>query len=53
MRRLECRQRILAMFEFTMWHASFLDFLISLRHCTVIGKQLFISNERKKTGFAE
>ena len=37
-----------AMFEFTTWRASFLDFLISLRHYTVIGKQLFISNDRNR-----
>jgi hypothetical protein len=33
------------MFEFTTWHASFADFFIKLRHYTVIGKQLFISND--------
>jgi hypothetical protein len=36
------------MFEFTTWHAGFVDFLISLRHYTVIGNQLFISNDRNK-----
>jgi hypothetical protein len=36
------------MFEFTTWHAGFLDFLISLRHNTVIGKQLFISDDRNR-----
>ncbi len=36
------------MFEFTTWRASFLDFLISLRHYTVIGNQLFISNDRNR-----
>jgi hypothetical protein len=36
------------MFEFTTWHASFLDFLTSLRHYTVIGNQLFISNDRNR-----
>jgi hypothetical protein len=36
------------MFELTTWHASFLDFLISLRHYTVIGNQFFISNDRNR-----
>jgi len=36
------------MFEFTTWHVSFLDFLISLRHQTAIGNQLFISNDRNR-----
>jgi hypothetical protein len=36
------------MFEFTMWHASFPDFFISLRHYTVIGKQLLLSNDRNR-----
>jgi hypothetical protein len=36
------------MFEFTTWHASFPDFFISLRHYTVIGKQLLLSNDRNK-----
>jgi hypothetical protein len=33
------------MFEFTTWHSSFADFFIKLRHYTVIGKQLLISND--------
>jgi hypothetical protein len=36
------------MFEFTTWHASFLDFLIGLRHYTVIGKHLLLSNDRNR-----
>jgi hypothetical protein len=36
------------MFEFTTWHASLLDFFISLRHYTVIGKQLLLSNDRNR-----
>jgi hypothetical protein len=36
------------MFEFTTLHASFQDFFISLRHNTVIGKQLLHSNNRNK-----
>jgi hypothetical protein len=36
------------MFEFTTWHASFPDFFISLRHYTVIGKQLLLSNDRNR-----
>ncbi len=36
------------MSEFTMWHASFPDFFISLRHYTVIGKQLLLSNDRNR-----
>ncbi len=36
------------MFEFTSWHASFADFFIKLRHYTVIGKQLFIANDRNR-----
>ncbi len=38
----------IAMFEFTTWHASFPDFFISLRHYTVIGKQLLLSNDRNR-----
>jgi hypothetical protein len=34
------------MFEFSTWHASFPDFFISLRHNTVIEKQLLLSNDR-------
>jgi hypothetical protein len=34
------------MFEFTTWHESFPDFFINLRHYTVIGKQLLLSNDR-------
>ncbi len=34
------------MFQFTTCHESFPDFLISLRHYTVIGKQLLLSNDR-------
>jgi hypothetical protein len=40
----------IAMFEFTMWHASFKDFL-KFRSYTVIGKQLLFAN--KETGFAD
>jgi hypothetical protein len=36
------------MFEFTTWHASFPDFFISLRHYTVIRKQLLLSNDRNR-----
>jgi hypothetical protein len=36
------------MFEFTTWHACFPDFFISLRHYTVIGKQLLLSNDRNR-----
>jgi hypothetical protein len=36
------------MFEFTSWHASFPDLFISLRHYTVIGKQLLLSNDRNR-----
>jgi hypothetical protein len=36
------------MFEFTTWHASFPDFLISLWHYTVIGKHFLISNGRNR-----
>ncbi len=36
------------MFEFTTWHASFPVFLISVRHYTVIGKRLLISNGRNR-----
>ncbi len=36
------------MFEFTTWHASFPDFFISLRHDTVIGNQLLLSNDRNR-----
>jgi hypothetical protein len=36
------------MFELTTWHASFADFFLKLRHYTVIGKQLFISNDRNR-----
>ncbi|MFN9904987.1 MAG: hypothetical protein ACK56F_02525, partial [bacterium] len=35
------------MFQFTTWHASFLDFFIKLRRNTVTGKQVLISNDRK------
>jgi hypothetical protein len=38
----------IAMFEFTTWNASFPDFFISLRHYTVIGKQLLLSNDRNR-----
>ncbi len=38
----------IAMFELATWQASFLDFFISLRHYTVIGKQLLISNDRNR-----
>ncbi len=31
-----------------MWHASFPDFLIRFQHYTVIGNQLFISNDRNR-----
>jgi hypothetical protein len=31
-----------------MWHASFPDFFISLRHYTVIGKLLLLSNDRNR-----
>jgi hypothetical protein len=41
------------MFEFITRHASFLDFLISLQHYTVIGKQLFISNDRNRVCWAD
>ncbi len=47
MRRLECRQRT----NSDVWiHqvSSFADFFIKLRHYTVIGKQLFISNDRNR-----
>ncbi len=37
-----------AMFEFSTWHASFVDFFKRLRHYTVIGNQLFISNNRNR-----
>jgi hypothetical protein len=40
------------MFEFTTWHASFPDFFISLRHYTVIGKQLLLSNDRNRVPWA-
>ncbi len=36
----------IAIFQFTTWHTSFPDFFISLRHYTVIGKQLLLSNDR-------
>ncbi len=36
------------MFEFTTWHSSFADFFIKLWHYTVIGKQLFILNDRNR-----
>jgi hypothetical protein len=36
------------MFEFTTWHAIFPDFFISLRHYTVIGNQLLLSNYRNR-----
>jgi hypothetical protein len=36
------------MFEFTTWHASFPDFFVSLRHYTVIGKQLLLSTDRNR-----
>jgi hypothetical protein len=36
------------MFEFNTWHAGFPDFFISLRHYTVIGKQLLLSNDRSR-----
>jgi hypothetical protein len=36
------------MFEFTTWHASFPDFCKSLRHYTVIGKKLLLSNDRNR-----
>ncbi len=36
------------MFEFTTWHASFPDFFISLRHYTVTGKQLLLSNDKNR-----
>jgi hypothetical protein len=36
------------MFEFTTWRASFPDFFISLRHYTVIRKQLLLSNDRNR-----
>jgi hypothetical protein len=36
------------MFEFTTWHANFLDFLISIRYYSVIGKQLLLSNDRNR-----
>ncbi len=42
----------IAMSEFTTWHASFSDFLLSLRHYTVIGKQLLISNDRNRVRWA-
>ncbi len=49
MRHLECRQRTNS--DVWIHHVackSFLDFLISLRHYTVIGNQLFISNDRNR-----
>jgi hypothetical protein len=36
------------MFEFTTWLAIFPDFFVSLRHYTVIGKQLLLSNDRNR-----
>jgi hypothetical protein len=52
MQRWSFGKEPIAMFEFTTWHASFPDFFISLRHYTVIGKQLFLSKVTE-TGFAE
>jgi hypothetical protein len=50
-RYLECRQRKIAMFEFTTWHASFTDFFIKLRSHTYIWKQNWF--QMTKTSFAE
>jgi hypothetical protein len=38
----------IAMFEFTTWHTSLADFFKKLRRFTVIGKQLFIANDRNR-----
>jgi hypothetical protein len=38
----------IAMFEFTMWHASFTDFFIKLRHNPAIGKPFLFANNRNR-----
>jgi hypothetical protein len=45
---LEGRKRTNSNVLITTWHASFPDFFISLRHYTVIGKQLVLSNGRNR-----